>query len=54
MIAVVGLVGCVALIMSLPLTAILTGTATLALGVAVRAITLKSNHRELGGSQPGT
>ena len=39
MIAVVGLVGCVALITSLPPTAILTGTATLALGVAVRAIT---------------
>ena len=43
-IAVVGLVGCVALITSLPPTAILTGTATLALGVAVRAITLKANE----------
>ena len=38
-IAVVGLAGCIALIASLPPMAILTGTAALALGVAVRAIT---------------
>jgi basic amino acid/polyamine antiporter, APA family len=52
-IAVGGLVGCVALIVSLPLAAILTGTATLALGVAVRAITTRRTIGELGGSQPG-
>ena len=40
-IAVVGLVGCVVLITSLPLTAIVTGTAILALGVAVRAMTAR-------------
>ena len=40
-IAVLGLIGCVALITSLPPTAILIGTATLALGVAVRAITTR-------------
>jgi basic amino acid/polyamine antiporter, APA family len=40
-IAAIGLVGCIALITSLPPTAILTGTATLALGVAVRAITTR-------------
>jgi APA family basic amino acid/polyamine antiporter len=38
-IALVGLIGCIALITSLPVTAILTGTAALALGAAVRAIT---------------
>jgi basic amino acid/polyamine antiporter, APA family len=37
-IAVVGLIGCVALITSLPPIAILAGTATLVLGVVVRAI----------------
>ena len=40
-IAVLGLIGCVTLITSLPPTAILIGTATLALGVAVRAITTR-------------
>jgi APA family basic amino acid/polyamine antiporter len=40
-IAVVGLIGCIALIVSLPPTAIVTGTAMLALGVAARAITAK-------------
>ncbi len=38
MIAVVGLIGCVALITSLPPIAVLAGTATLVLGVVVRAI----------------
>ena len=41
-VAVIGLIGCVALITSLPPTALLTGTATLALGLAVRAITSSS------------
>ena len=47
MIAVGGLVGCVGLIASLPPPAILLGTATLALGLAVRAIT---THRPAGSS----
>ena len=38
-IAIVGLVGCVVLITSLPPTAIVIGTATLVLGVGVRAMT---------------
>ena len=45
MIGMIGLVGCVALIMSLPASAILTGTATLALGVGVRAITRHRTRR---------
>jgi APA family basic amino acid/polyamine antiporter len=40
-IAVIGLVGCVALITSLPPTAILTGTAVLACGAAVRALSAR-------------
>jgi APA family basic amino acid/polyamine antiporter len=40
-VAVVGLIGCVVLIAALPQKAILTGTATLALGVAARAITVR-------------
>jgi APA family basic amino acid/polyamine antiporter len=40
-VAVVGLIGCVVLIAALPPKAILTGTATLALGVAARAITVR-------------
>jgi basic amino acid/polyamine antiporter, APA family len=38
-IAVVGLVGCVVLVAALPLTAVLTGTITLAIGVIVRLLT---------------
>ncbi len=38
-IAVVGLVGCVVLVLSLPVPAIATGAVTLALGVAVRFVT---------------
>jgi APA family basic amino acid/polyamine antiporter len=40
-IALVGLIGCIALITSLPVTAILTGTTVLALGVAVQAVTAR-------------
>jgi basic amino acid/polyamine antiporter, APA family len=50
-IAVVGLFGCVALIVSLPPTAILTGIATLALGVAVRAIATRRSTRGSSASR---
>ena len=44
-ISVVGLVGCIALIASLPPTAIVAGTATLVVGVVVRAITTRGTTR---------
>jgi APA family basic amino acid/polyamine antiporter len=47
--AVVGLIGCVVLIGSLPPAAILTGTVTLAIGLAVRAITTR-RERSNGAS----
>lgn len=43
--AVVGLVGCIALIVTLPVAAVITGTAVLALGVVVRRVTEPDHDR---------